>query len=114
MWTILSGGTHGSTLRYSVSLCYNTFPLRELLTDEIHSLEKFAFQILEVREKYSDKTLSQIYDPEKMPKDLFLAHKELDDFMDKIFKLKINSTEKDKIQTLIDEYQKLKNNRLLI
>jgi len=114
LWTILSGGTHGSTLRYSISLCYNTFPLKKLSVSEKEDLEKIALKIIDVREKYTHKTLAEIYDPNDMPKDLFSIHKELDNLVDKIFGIKQNSSDKDKTEFLIKEYEKYISNNILI
>lgn len=78
LWVKNIGGYLGTSIRYSAELCYNTFPFPKITDTQKKKIELYANQILEVREKYFNKTLAELYDPDKMPKDLAEAHHNLD------------------------------------
>ncbi len=45
-----------------------------------------ALRILEVRERYPDRTLAELYDPDKMPEDLLEAHKLNDEAVERCYR----------------------------
>ena len=49
-----------------------------LLAGSRVTIEACAQAILDTRDKYPDKSLANLYDPDKMPADLVAAHKVLD------------------------------------
>lgn len=73
-WMRAFAGKLKSDYRYSVSVVYNTFPFPELNEDTILSLEKTAKEILNVRKKYPNETLGNLYNKLFMPSDLRKAH----------------------------------------
>ena len=77
-WVRAVGGKLEERLRYSGGLCYNTFPFPEISEKQKEIINLHVFAILEEREKYPEKTLAQLYDPDKMPKGLKEEHHELD------------------------------------
>lgn len=114
IWVKSIGGKLKSDVRYSSKLCFNTFPIDKLNQDEIDNLENFTFRIIEEREKFSDKTISEIYG-KKMPLSLKLIHEENDNYVDEIIFNKKNLSEDEKIVFLLskyDEYIKNENKEL--
>ena len=114
IWVKSIGGKLKSDVRYSSKLCFNTFPIDKLNQDEIDNLENFTFRIIEEREKFSDKTISEIYG-KKMPISLKLIHEENDNYVDKIIFNKENLKEDEKMVFLLskyDEYIKNENKEL--
>lgn len=103
VWLRLVGGRLKGDFRYSESVVYNTFPV----PDDISSLREYAQKILDVREKYNDHTLGELYDPLHMPVDLRAAHRKLDAAVDKLYRSKKFSTVHERMEYLLREYQNL-------
>ena len=74
VWVCAVAGALETRIRYSATLCYNTFPVSPLPKKQHELLSERAFAVLEAREHHSHKTLAQLYDPEKMPGELREAH----------------------------------------
>jgi len=86
LWIKAVGGTLESRIRYSSVLCYNTFPFPNISTQRKNEITQATFRILEEREKHSDKTLAQLYDPDKMPEGLREAHRQNDIIIEKCYR----------------------------
>lgn len=78
VWVRTVGGRLETRYRYSAGLCYNTFPFPSISDTKKSEIEEAATNVLLARENYPEKTLADLYDPEKMPEDLRAAHEELD------------------------------------
>ena len=78
LWTKAVGGCLESRIRYSNVLCYNNFPIPEITEKKKNQIRECVFEVLAKREVYSEMTISELYDPEKMPAELLEAHKQLD------------------------------------
>ena len=76
-WLRAVGGYMGTSLRYSNTLVYNTFPVPELSASSQEELTKRALRVLDVREYHCEKTLAELYDPDHMPRNLREAHEKL-------------------------------------
>ncbi|HGF5099531.1 TPA: DNA methyltransferase [Vibrio parahaemolyticus] len=92
-WIRCIGGKLKNDISYSTQLCYNTFPTPELGEKDIDLVTEQSLRILEIRELYSDCSLSELYDPNKMPQDLRSAHESLDALIDEIYGVKADSNE---------------------
>lgn len=77
-WQRIVGGRMKSDYRYAKEIVYNTFPIPDLDEKIREKLEKTGEKIIEVREKYSDNSYADLYDPLFMPMDLRKAHQEND------------------------------------
>ena len=77
-WLKTVGGQFKSDYRFSATTVYNTFPWSEPSPAQRRAIEQSAQKILNVRAKYPDATLADLYDPLSMPKDLRDAHKKND------------------------------------
>ena len=78
VWVRNVGGKLKTDYQYSKNIVYNTFPFPEISIKQKEIINLHVFAILEEREKHPEKTLAQLYDPDKMPKGLKDAHHELD------------------------------------
>lgn len=77
-WLKTVGGQFKSDYRFSATTVYNTFPWCTPTDKQRHAIEDAAQKILDVRANYPDATLTDLYDPLSMPKDLRDAHKKND------------------------------------
>lgn len=78
IWTKTFCGRLKSDFRYSKDVIYNNFIWCECSEVQRKKICETAQKILDVRKKYSDATLADLYDPILMPKDLRNAHKKND------------------------------------
>ena len=85
VWVKTVGGKLETRYRYSAQLCYNTFPLPKIPEDKKKEIETAAENVLITRENYPEKTLAELYDPDKMPEDLREAHAKLDDIVESCY-----------------------------
>ncbi len=73
-WTNIIGGRLKSDFRYSNDIIYNNFPFPKVSEEQRHRIMETAQIILDVREKYPDSSLADIYDDQIMPTELRKAH----------------------------------------
>ena len=74
-WIRIVAGRLGDGYRYSNTIVYNNFVWPEATVEQKKIIEQTARNILNVRSSYPDKSLADVYDPDKMPADLLAAHK---------------------------------------
>ena len=77
-WVRVIAGRIRMDYRYSSSICYNCFPFVQAEEDEEETIKGTAQNILDVRAKYPESSLADLYDEVSMPLDLRKAHKEND------------------------------------
>lgn len=107
IWVRLSAGYLGTSIRYSSAICYNTFPFPKITKEKEKELEECAYHILEVRERYPEKTLAQLYDPEKMPDDLHEAHRLNDLAVESCYRAKPFDSDEERLEHLFKLYEKM-------
>ena len=73
-WTRVICGRLKEDFRYSGGIVYNNFPWPDVTDEQKAAIEATARTILNVRDKYADSTLEQLYKPALMPDDLTDAH----------------------------------------
>ena len=71
------------------------------------TITEHVFQVLEKREKYSEKTLAQLYDPDKMPEDLKKAHHQLDLAIEQCYRKKPFESDEERLEYLFKLYEKM-------
>ena len=103
-WLRAVGGKLKTDFRYSNTLVYNTFPVPNLTAAQKETLTQRALRVLDVREYHSEKTLAELYDPDLMPDNLRLAHKELDDAVDALYRKSGFASDEDRLALLFDLY----------
>lgn len=84
-WVRTVGGKLKTDYRYSAGICYNTFPFPKISDAKKSEIEEAATEVLLTREDYPERTLAEMYDPEKMPNPLREAHSKLDDIVDSCY-----------------------------
>ena len=109
VWVRGVGGRLKMDYRYSIKLCYNTFPFPEIDSMGKEILKRYAYSIIEERAKYPTKTLAQLYDPEKMPDGLLKAHHELDLAVERCYRLKSFENDTERLEYLLRMYQEMSN-----
>jgi hypothetical protein len=106
-WVHCIGGYLGTSIRYSISVCYNTFPFPNISDSQKKEIEQHVFKVLAVREAYSEKSLAERYDPDKMPIDLKQAHKDLDLAVDRCYRSKPFESEGERMSLLFKLYEQM-------
>jgi hypothetical protein len=106
-WIRTVAGRNNTSIRYSSSICYNTFPFPETTATQQSSLEQHTFQVLEEREKHPEKTIAELYDPETMPRGLHDAHRALDLVVDRCYRARAFKDDGDRVQHLLLKYEEL-------
>ncbi|WP_373400819.1 type IIL restriction-modification enzyme MmeI [Algoriphagus halophilus] len=66
-----------------------------------------SLRILEEREKHSEKTLAQLYDPSKMPEGLLGAHKANDEVIERCYRSKPFESDEERLGYLFKLYEKM-------
>ncbi|MBN8423093.1 class I SAM-dependent DNA methyltransferase [Microbacterium esteraromaticum] len=106
-WTRAVGGQHETRLRYSNTIVYNNFPIRPLSDAVKEKLTVAALRVLDVREYHCEKTLAELYDPDKMPDDLRAAHAEVDALVDSIYSKRGYETDEQRLSDLFAMYEEM-------
>jgi len=106
-WVRSTSGYFKKDVRYSPILSYNTFPLPPISTQRKNEITQSVFRILEEREKHTDKTLAQLYDPDKMPKGLREAHRQNDIIIEKCYRSTPFSSDEERLAYLFKLYEKM-------
>jgi len=106
-WVRAVGGRLKTDLRYSSTLCYNTFPFPNITEEQKGSLTSHVYNILEEREKHPERTMADLYDPDKMPHGLREAHRYLDVAIDQIYRSKPFENDEDRLAHLFELYEKM-------
>ena len=107
VWLRTVGGRLKTDYRYSSALVYNTFPFRGNSNSIKEELAICGLRILEVRERYPDRTLAELYDPDKMPEDLLEAHELNDEAVERCYRARPFESDEDRLQVLFDLYAKM-------
>ncbi len=77
-WMRVVAGRLKSDYRYSNTIVYNNLIWPDPTPEQRETVETFTQAVLDARANYPDKSLADLYDPDKMPADLLAAHKALD------------------------------------
>lgn len=107
VWMKTTGGRLKIDYRYSPTLCYNTFPFPKISSDKKAEIEEAAEEILVTREFYPEKTLAELYDPDKMPQDLREAHERLDDIVESCYPGYPFASDEARLECLFKLYEKM-------
>ena len=107
VWVKTVGGRLETRYRYSAQLCYNTFPFPKISAAKKKEIADAAEDILVTREFHVGKTLAELYDPEKMPKDLLEAHEKLDDIVESCYPGYPFANDEARLECLFRMYEKM-------
>ena len=106
VWMKTIGGKLKTDYRYT-NLCYNSFPFPKISAEKKAEIEEAAENVLVTREFYPDKTLADLYDPDKMPQDLREAHAKLDDIVESCYPGYPFATDEARLECLFKLYEKM-------
>ncbi|MCK7380352.1 DNA methyltransferase [Enterobacter cloacae] len=106
-WMRQVAGRLKSDYRYSAKVVYNTFPWPKTNDAQRNSIIALAKTVLLTRENYPENTLAELYDPLKMPTDLFEAHQALDMAVDRLYRDKPFKDATERLSCLLERYEAL-------
>ena len=106
-WMRAIGGRLESRYRYSIGVVYNNFPLPPLDAKSKERLTKLAEAVLDARSEQPTATLADLYDKIAMPASLRKAHIALDKVVDKLYRAAPFPSDRDRVEFLLAEYEKL-------
>jgi len=107
IWVKAVSGGLETRINYSSTICYNSFPIPSLSEEQKQILDKSARKILLARASHPEKTLANMYDPDKMPANLREAHDENDHLVDNIYKRGGFTNNEDRLAALFDLYEQM-------
>lgn len=108
-WMRVVAGRIKSDYRYSNDVVYNNFPWPDPTPQQKERIEKSAQAILDAREKYSDSSLADLYDPDSsyLYPELKKAHEANDQNVMAAYGFTSTMEESDIVAELMKMYQKL-------
>jgi hypothetical protein len=95
-----------SDYRYSKDIVYNNFAWPVPTQKQIETIEKETQSILNIRTKYPNSSLADLYDPLSMPADLVKAHRKLDKAVESAYG-RVFDDDSQRVAYLFELYQKL-------
>jgi hypothetical protein len=107
VWMRTVAGRLKTDYRYSSALVYNTFPFPNITQKQKDEITELVWGVLDEREKHSQKTLAQLYDPKKMPEGLQKAHHNLDIFIEQCYRQKPFQTDEERLEYLFKMYEEM-------
>jgi len=107
IWIKNTGGKLKTDYRYSKDIIYNTFPFPNISEEQKKRLEFHVFNVLDERERHSEKTLAELYDPDKMPAGLREAHHNLDIAIEQCYRLKPFESDEERLEYLFALYEQM-------
>ena len=111
VWVRTVAGRMKTDMQYSNTICYNTFPFPKISAEKKAEIEEAAEEVLVTREFYPDKTLAELYDPDKMPQDLREAHAKLDDIVESCYPGYPFASDEARLECLFKLYEKMTANK---
>ena len=109
VWTRIVSGQLETRIRYSTIICYNNFPVPELSDKGKQNINSHVYNILEEREKNPEKTMAELYDPDKMPAGLRKAHQDLDVAIELCYRSKPFTSDEERLEHLFKLYEEMTN-----
>lgn len=106
-WVKAVGGRLETRYRYSATLCYNTFPFPKITEAKRSEIEQAAEAVLIAREMHTEKTLAQMYDPDKMPANLREAHTHLDRVVESCYRPAPFTSDEERLEHLFALYERM-------
>ncbi len=108
VWAKNAAGGHETRPRYSSELCYNTFPAPDIDKKQMAILGNLAKTLLEVREKYCDRSLGAMY--KSLPPELARVHHWIDETVDSLYRSQPFESDGERLVWLKNIYNTLIDN----
>jgi len=106
-WVSVLAGRLKSDFRYSSVICYNNFPFPSISKQRKEELTQSTLRIIDERLKHSEKTLAQLYDPDKMPEGLKEAHRQNDLAVERCYRSTPFNSDEERLEYLFKLYEKM-------
>ena len=107
VWVRAVGGKLEERIRYSATLCYNTFPFPKTTKEQKERLTELAEEVLLTRENHTEMTLGEMYNPETMPDDLKQAHQALDIAVEQCYRPEPFTSDDERLEYLFKLYERM-------
>lgn len=107
IWIKTVAGRLKEDYRYSTQLCYNTFPFPNISKQRKGELTQCSLKIIDERLKHSEKTMAELYDPDKMPEGLREAHRQNDLAVERCYRSNLFNSDEERLQYLFNLYKKM-------
>jgi hypothetical protein len=107
LWVKAVAGRLKMDMQYSNTLCYNTFPFPVISLENKEILEMHVYEVIGERERHSEKTLAQLYDPDLMPSGLRQAHHALDIAVERCYRSKPFESDEERLAYLFKLYEQM-------
>jgi hypothetical protein len=107
LWVRITCGRLKTDFRYSVSLCYNSFPFPKLTSSKEEELTALVQRVIDIRDQHFDMTLGEMYNPESMPKELKEIHHQLDLAVENCYRTEPFTSDKERLEYLFKLYVKM-------
>jgi hypothetical protein len=108
-WLADIGGRLESRFQYGIGIVYNTFPWPDAARAQLKTIEGLAQAVLDARAlpKNATSSLADLYDPDTMPAELRKAHRDLDIAVDKLYRTRPFSSDRERVEHLFPLYEAL-------
>jgi len=106
-WVKAVAGRLKMDMQYSNTICYNTFPFPSISKSQKEEITKYVLRILDERQKHSQLTMAEMYDPDKMPKELLEAHIMNDKAIERCYRIKHFEDDRERLEHLFKQYEKM-------
>jgi type I restriction-modification system DNA methylase subunit len=104
-WMRLTAGRLKSDYSYTNQITYNNFPWpQNATTKQKQAVEEASKSILDIRAKFTNSNLADLYDPKAMPPELVKAHHALDKAVDLCYRSQPFANETKRIEFLFELY----------
>lgn len=111
IWVKQFCGRIKNDYRYSIKLCYNTFPMPDIKDKDRIKIINLVKKIINIRKLYNKYTLNQLYNTFYMPQELLNEHKKLDKAIEKCYCKKVLKTDNEKFDVLLEHYLEYRNKK---
>ena len=105
-WMRQIGGRLESRYRYSIGIVYNSFVWPNSTEEQRAKVRSLSQAILDIRAKFPNSSLADLYDADVMPRDLRKAHRDLDTAVDKLYGSTAFTGDRDRVEQLFALYEK--------
>jgi type I restriction-modification system DNA methylase subunit len=107
IWVNAVCGRLETRYRYSKDIVYNNFPFPPITTEQKATLENHVYNIIDERDRYSERTLAELYDPDKMPDGLREAHRMNDIAVEQCYRNRPFESDEERLEYLFKLYEKM-------
>lgn len=107
VWVRAVAGRIKTDMQYSNTICYNTFPFPNINSKQIENINLYIYAILDERGKYPGKTIKWMYEPKTMPAGLKKAHQELDEAIERCYRLQPFTNDTERLEYLFKLYEEM-------